>query len=206
MSNDKINSLHAILTNYDLDLEFSLFDTSNEDHLNKSVDLINTKKYFYKPNTQPQRKLSLKNDYDESKSIESFNKEPLNLYSISSYRTRELSWTVKYMAMINQYNNSNILLVDKNEIKGFENENQKFYDKLCNYIVTTLYTRNLKFERNSIKNVISIILFIFLCSWLIFDILPKESDEINKQHRKSTFRLILFSPPHDFIVCKFLNF
>ena len=127
MSNDKIlktksklkaNQLESrntcanlALRTYDLDLEFEIFNnTSTDDHLNSSIDLQKFNS-FYKQNSKPNKLKSIcgGESCSETPDIKT------NLHSINSYRTRELSWSVKYMAMINQCDdNSNLVLVNNN--------------------------------------------------------------------------------------------
>jgi hypothetical protein len=205
MSNDKIkkklkaNQLESrtnlALKNYDLDLEYEIFNTSNDDHINSTIDLQKFNSFYKQKSKSSTNKI--KNVFrNESCGKICDKKKNLNFDSISNYRTRELSWSVKYMAMKNQFNNSTIELVENNKYKALNKENY------LKNLINAIYMKIRKFEKYDFINSMSLIIFTYLCISLIESTVHGIlSNNKNKTQKSSSInKFIQFLPPKDFIV------
>ena len=202
ISPEESNSSSSILALkiYDLDFEFEVFDTSHDDHLNSSID--SQRYYFYRPNSQP-RKTSIASTYESMRgSNENDYNKKLNLYTINNYRARELSWSVKHMATINQYDKANVVLVPNKKFSNAKKLNK--LETIFTNFIKYFYTKNREFEKNSIINCMTLIIFAYLCISLIetnvMSILKNDRVVNSQSNNDTSSKFILLIPPKDFIV------
>lgn len=193
----------GLMKHYDISNEIAIFDTHNDEQLNESIDLINTRKYMYKPNTQ-------QNDsYKKKKYKQLANTNNFNLYTINNYRTNELSWAVQYMAMQNHHENSNIILVETQHNEFYVNRNKNLINFIYYYYTSFtiwLQYKILSFiDKNSIYIIISTIMFCFILIDFINDFTSFGLKNVYKNETyilKANFNtFISLTPPLDFIVC-----